>query len=75
MLAGAYGNDDIVIVHDALGFGGCHLSVAIPQAWGEINSMRELMALPKWGPSRPLRVVTRIQTWRSNSSRISDSIT
>ncbi len=54
----AYGDDDIVIVHDALGFGGCHLSVAIPQAWDEINSMRELMALPKWGPSRPLRVVT-----------------
>ena len=54
----AYGDDDIVIVHDALGFGGCHLAVAIPQAWDEINSMRELMALPKWGPARPLRVVT-----------------
>ena len=38
-----------------LGFGGCHLSVAIPQAWGEINSMRELMALPKWGPSATVR--------------------
>jgi len=54
----AYNNDDIVIVHDALGFGGCHLAVAIPQAWDEINSMRELMALSKWGPQRPLRVVT-----------------
>jgi len=53
-----YGDDDLVIVHDALGFGGCHLAVAIPQAWDEINSMRELMALPKWGPARPLRVVT-----------------
>jgi hypothetical protein len=28
------GDDDLVIVHDALGFGGCHLAVAV----GRLNS-------------------------------------
>ena len=36
------GNEDpdLVVIHDALGFGGCHLAVAVPNTWAA-TSMRE----------------------------------
>ena len=54
------GNEDpdLVVVHDALGFGGCHLAVAVPQAWEDVNSLRDLMADKRFSAERPLRVVT-----------------
>jgi len=51
-------NPDLVVVHDALGFGGCHLAVAVPQAWDNVNSMRDLLSDKRWSKERPLRVVT-----------------
>jgi len=51
------GDDDLLVVHDALGFGQCHLAVAVPQGWDEVNSMADLAALG-WTAERPLRVVT-----------------
>jgi len=51
------GDDDLVVVHDALGFGQCHLAVAVPQGWDEVSSLAELQALG-WTAERPLRVVT-----------------
>ena len=33
-------DEDLVIVHDALGFGRCHLAVAVPQAWDNVTFVR-----------------------------------
>lgn len=54
------GNEDLIIVHEALGYGDCHLSLAIPQygIFENINSMRELAEMPQWTADRPLRVAT-----------------
>jgi ATP phosphoribosyltransferase len=54
------GDDDLVIVHDALGFGGCHLAVAVPNygEFGNVSSLEELAAMPQWTEENPLRVVT-----------------
>jgi len=53
-------DDDLVIVHDALGFGECHLGIGIPTygIFENINSLSELAAMPQWTEERPLRVVT-----------------
>jgi ATP phosphoribosyltransferase len=51
------GDEDLLVVHDALGFGQCHLAVAVPQGWDNVNSMDDLKALG-WTAQRPLRVVT-----------------
>jgi hypothetical protein len=46
------------VVHDALGFGGCHLAVAVPNAWEEVTCLRDLLSDKRWSKERPLRVVT-----------------
>ena len=51
-------DEDLVVVHDALGFGGCHLAVAVPQAWEDVHSLRDLLSDKRWSKERPLRVVT-----------------
>ncbi|KAH7836183.1 hypothetical protein Vadar_033510 [Vaccinium darrowii] len=54
------GNEDLILVHDALDFGDCRLSLAIPKygIFENINSVRELAQMPQWTPEKPLRVVT-----------------
>ncbi|KAL1809556.1 hypothetical protein ACET3Z_026546 [Daucus carota] len=54
------GNEDLIIVHEALGYGDCHLSLAIPQygIFENINSLRDLAQMPLWTADRPLRVAT-----------------
>lgn len=54
------GNENLVVVHDALDFGDCRLSVAVPNygIFENINSMHELVQMPHWSPQRPLRVAT-----------------
>ncbi|KAG5525801.1 hypothetical protein RHGRI_032195 [Rhododendron griersonianum] len=54
------GNEDLILVHDALDFGDCHLSLAIPKygIFENINSLRELAQMPQWTPEKPLRVAT-----------------
>jgi ATP phosphoribosyltransferase len=37
-----YGNDDLIIVHPDLGYGGCRLVVAVPEAWIDVDSMVDL---------------------------------
>ena len=37
-------DEDLVVVHDALGFGGCHLAVAVPNGWEEVNSLDDLLS-------------------------------
>ncbi|KAG2705414.1 hypothetical protein I3760_05G052300 [Carya illinoinensis] len=54
------GNKDLILVHDALEYGDCHLSIAIPKygIFENINSMKELAKMPQWTVKKPLRVAT-----------------
>ncbi|MBA0833711.1 hypothetical protein Goarm_006135 [Gossypium armourianum] len=54
------GNEDLIIVHDALDYGDCRLSLAIPKygIFENINSLRELAEMPQWTVEKPLRVAT-----------------
>ncbi|KAK6945459.1 ATP phosphoribosyltransferase, catalytic domain [Dillenia turbinata] len=54
------GNDDLIIVHDALEYGECRLSLAIPKygIFENINSLKELAQMPQWTAGKPLRVAT-----------------
>jgi len=51
-------NGDILILHEALGFGKCALTVAVPEQWDSIETVDGL-----WGVyeslGRPLRVATK----------------
>jgi ATP phosphoribosyltransferase len=59
----ADGGRDLVILHDALGFGGCHLGLGIPAGgrFAGVDSLVALRSMPDWTPSTPLRVVTGYQ--------------
>ncbi|XVF00601.1 hypothetical protein REPUB_Repub04eG0014700 [Reevesia pubescens] len=54
------GNEDLILVHDALEYGDCRLSLAIPKygIFENINSLKELAQMPKWTVEKPLRVAT-----------------
>ncbi|RID44878.1 hypothetical protein BRARA_I01643 [Brassica rapa] len=54
------GDEDLIVVHEALNFGDCHLSIAIPNygIFENINSLKELAEMPQWSEERPLRVAT-----------------
>nr|XP_029123037.1 ATP phosphoribosyltransferase 2, chloroplastic isoform X3 [Elaeis guineensis] len=54
------GNEDLIVVHDALEYGACRLSLAIPKygIFESINSLHELAEMPQWTKERPLRIVT-----------------
>ncbi|XP_039126645.1 ATP phosphoribosyltransferase 1, chloroplastic-like [Dioscorea cayenensis subsp. rotundata] len=54
------GNEDLMIIHDELGYGHCRLSLAIPRygIFENINSLKELAQMPHWTDERPLRIVT-----------------
>ncbi|KAG5083773.1 hypothetical protein JHK84_053811 [Glycine max] len=54
------GNDDLIIVHEALEYGDCRLSLAIPQygIFENVNSLDELAKMPQWTEEKPLRVAT-----------------
>ncbi|XP_020243430.1 ATP phosphoribosyltransferase 1, chloroplastic-like [Asparagus officinalis] len=54
------GDEDLIIVHDALKYGGCRLSIAIPKygIFENINSLHDLAQMPQWTKERPLRIAT-----------------
>ncbi|KAL0357187.1 UNVERIFIED_CONTAM: ATP phosphoribosyltransferase 2, chloroplastic [Sesamum calycinum] len=54
------GNEDLILVHDALEYGDCRLSLAIPNygIFEKVNSLKELEQMPQWTTERPLRVAT-----------------
>ncbi|MED6143149.1 ATP phosphoribosyltransferase 2, chloroplastic [Stylosanthes scabra] len=54
------GNGDLIVVHEALEYGDCRLSLAIPQygIFENINSLEELAKMPQWTENKPLRVAT-----------------
>ena len=51
-------NGDILVMHDSLGFGGCALTLAIPESW---KSVQDIPSLKEYSKSleRPLRVATK----------------
>ncbi len=60
--------NEILVLHDALGFGGCRLAVAVPEAWETVTTMADLAAYarklhsseaPLEDAPHPLRVATK----------------
>ena len=51
-------NGDILVLHDALGFGHCSLMLAAPEAWNDVTSVESLMNFAK-SLGHPLRVATK----------------
>eukprot|EP00891_Asterochloris_glomerata_P002890 jgi/Astpho2/2890/fgenesh1_pm.00050_%23_50_t len=54
---------DLLVVHDALDFGHCHLGLGVPMGgrFTDINSLEDLKAMSDWTETSPLRVVTGYQ--------------
>jgi len=50
-------NGDVLILHDALGFGGCSLALAVPEGWDEVADTAGLARYAA-GLPHPLRVAT-----------------
>lgn len=51
-------NGEIIILHDSLGFGGCALTLAVPETWKEVTDMESLKEYAAALKS-PLRVATK----------------
>ncbi|MCU0520012.1 MAG: ATP phosphoribosyltransferase [Anaerolineae bacterium] len=52
------GLDEILVLHEALGFGACRLAVAVPESWDAVRSVADLAREARaW--ERPLRVATQ----------------
>jgi ATP phosphoribosyltransferase len=51
-------NGTVLILHDALDFGHCHLTLAVPEAWDAVRTMADLAAHAHT-LARPLRVATK----------------
>ncbi len=51
-------NGAVLVLHDALGFGHCHLSLAVPETWETVHTMADLAAHARTLP-QPLRVGTK----------------
>lgn len=54
-------SDEVLLLHDALGFSRCHLSLAVPEAWTEttLNDLASRAAAIEASQKRPLRVATK----------------
>lgn len=52
-------DEDLVIVHDSLDFGGCKLALGVPTGgdYASVNTLEDLKQM-NWTENRPLRVVT-----------------
>jgi len=52
-------NEELVIMHDALGFGQCHLALGVPMTgkFANVQTIEELKSMG-WTEESPLRVVT-----------------
>ncbi len=49
---------NLLLVHDALGFGHCRLSLAVPEAWHSVRTLGGLVDYTR-AMGRPLRVATK----------------
>ena len=52
------GNGAILVLHEALGFGGCRLMMAVPEAWAGVKTVTHLAGYTR-DLERPLRVATK----------------
>jgi ATP phosphoribosyltransferase len=52
------GNGNLIILHEALNFGACKLSLAVPEAWEGVTTMADLAARAA-KLDRPLKVATK----------------
>lgn len=50
------GSDDIVMIHEALGYGECALVVAVPEDWSDVQTVADLA---RKTAQSPLRVATK----------------
>lgn len=51
-------NGDVLVLHDALGFGGCALTLAVPEVWEDVKDLKSLVRHAA-GLAQPLRVATK----------------
>ncbi len=51
-------NGALLVLHEALGFGGCRLCVAVPESWGGVRTLADVRARVRSSDS-PLRVATK----------------
>ena len=51
-------NGEIIVLHDALGFGHCALTLAVPESWEDVTTVKALKAHAAT-LSHPLRVATK----------------
>lgn len=51
-------NGNVIVLHDALGFGYCALSLAVPEAWSDVQDVEGLRRFAA-RLDRPLRVATK----------------
>jgi ATP phosphoribosyltransferase len=49
---------EIIVLHDALGFGSCSLMLAVPEAWNEVTNIESLKSYAAT-LDQPLRVATK----------------
>jgi ATP phosphoribosyltransferase len=54
-------NGDILILHDALGFGHCALTLAVPESWEDVTDIPSLKIFAG-GLPQPMRVATKFPT-------------
>lgn len=50
--------EDVLILHDRLGFGSCALTLAVPESWQSVDSLDDLQEQAAARPA-PLRVATK----------------
>jgi ATP phosphoribosyltransferase len=58
-------NGDALVLHDALGFGHCALTLAIPEAWEDVQRVDDLKSRVA-SLGRPLRVATKFPLLTGN---------
>lgn len=56
-----HGMEDLLVIHDALGYGHCKLVVAVPEAWVDVETMADLVEIAsdfRQNKGRNLRIAT-----------------
>jgi ATP phosphoribosyltransferase len=57
-----HGGDDLIVIHDSLGYGQCSLVVAVPETWVDVESMVDLAEVAldfREQKRRNLRIATK----------------
>lgn len=57
--------NELIVIHDALGFGQCSLKLAVPESWKSIDTVQQLKKYSSQ-LGRPLRIATKYKTLTAN---------